>query len=268
MLRLFLLVILVSLSDVCIGQRYCALPRVLAPAPSATYTVSPVKTSVLVPQPIVERVDLVEVARALKQAQNDPIRDFECGCFTSEIISKLIDALVVSTTERNSGNYGKGGNLLNVALGDTDLLGVSISNVECFGLHRPMPHNYQPEPCSSSCDEIKTLLNLARILEEDDKPKSNAFNPEELIMKLVNALVVTSTSQNRCNCDYRSEYPSGGRGSQASRGHRDGLVNLDLLNPNNPNNVAQLDLGKQTIAGVGIGDTTNGVVGGALKDLL
>ncbi|XP_047523491.1 uncharacterized protein LOC125061900 [Pieris napi] len=142
--------------------------------------------------------------------------------------------------------------------------------VQCFGLHRPMPHTYQPEPCSSSCEEIKTLLNLARILDEEEKPKTKSFNPEELIMKLVNALVVTSTAQNKCNCDYgyngRSEY-SGGRGT-ASRGHRDGLVNLDLLNPNNPNNVAQLDLGKQTIAGVGLGDTTNGVVGGALKDLL
>ncbi|XP_038209575.1 uncharacterized protein LOC119830579 [Zerene cesonia] len=131
-----------------------------------------------------------------------------------------------------------------------------------------MPSGNHPEQCPSPIEEIKTLLNLARILEEQEKPKPKPFNPEELIMKLVNALVVTST-QNRCP----SEYGYGGRGTSggsqgASRGQRDGLVNLDLLNPNNPNNVAQLDLGKQTVAGIGIGDTTNGVVGGALKDLL
>lgn len=136
--------------------------------------------------------------------------------------------------------------------------------VQCYAVHRPMPHVYQPEPCTSSCDEIKTLINLARILDDDEKPKTNTFNPEELIMKLVNALVVTSTSQNRLNCD--SGY-NGGRGSQVSRGHS-GLVNLDLLNPNNPNNVAQVDLGKQTIAGIGLGDTTSGIVGGVLRDLL
>ncbi|XP_045510496.1 uncharacterized protein LOC123705649 isoform X2 [Colias croceus] len=145
---------------------------------------------------------------------------------------------------------------------------MAISSTESFGTYRPMPSGNHQEQCPSSIEEIKTLLNLARILEEQEKPKPAPFNPEELIMKLVNALVVTST-QNRCP----SDYGHGGRGTTggshgASRGQRDGLVNLDLLNPNNPNNVAQLDLGRQTVAGIGIGDNTNGVVGGALKDLV
>ncbi|XP_045451119.1 acanthoscurrin-2-like [Melitaea cinxia] len=43
-------------------------------------------------------------------------------------------------------------------------------------------------------------------------------------------------------------------GHQSSGHNSDtGLINLDLLNPNSPSNVAELDLAKQKVLGVGLG---------------
>ncbi|CAF4915107.1 unnamed protein product [Pieris macdunnoughi] len=106
----------------CLTQRLCGLPRPIQPPPSIKYSI-PAKPVVTVGRPIVDNYDTIQMTRVLNQLQDNPVKD-DCGCFSSEIISKLIDALVVSTTMRNNGRNE--GNLLNVALGDTDLLGVSI----------------------------------------------------------------------------------------------------------------------------------------------
>ncbi|VVC98301.1 unnamed protein product [Leptidea sinapis] len=147
-----------------------------------------------------------------------------------------------------------------------------ISSTECFSTYRHHPYENKPESSITSCDELKTLLNLARLLDDQEKPKANVFNPEDLIMKLVNALVVTSTNKCADNNNLHtgnsgSQNVSGSNsGTQNSRGSRDGIFNADFFNPNNPNNVAQFDIGKQPVVGVGFGDTTNGIIGGAVKD--
>ncbi|CAH2099613.1 unnamed protein product [Euphydryas editha] len=171
--------------------------------------------------------------------------------------------------------------------------------------------------CTCTCDDLASLIALARVLEEKEitrapPPPSNTglSNVEDLIMKLVNALVYTTTetTKNSCCCSHSAHstshapvVTSNNQGHQStghhhmghqpishhltghqSTGHEsighqltghhstghahgsnsgEGLINLDLLNPNSPSNVAGLDLAKQKALGVGLGGGGGG--GGA-----
>ncbi|CAH4030900.1 unnamed protein product [Pieris brassicae] len=121
MIRLLFFVVFAIFCDVCLTQRLCGLPRRMQPPPAVKYSI-PTKPILTVGRPIIDNYDTIETTRVLNQLQDYPVKD-DCGCLSSEIISKLIDALVVSTLRNNGRNEG---NLLNIALGDTDLLGVSI----------------------------------------------------------------------------------------------------------------------------------------------
>ncbi|CAG4963737.1 unnamed protein product [Parnassius apollo] len=117
-------------------------------------------------------------------------------------------------------------------------------------------------PCTSPCnyDELNLLITLARALEENEYSKStckNGVDIEEIIIKLINALVYTTVS-NGGSC-YKNNDKNGGMGGYGYSGNKynsgEGLINLDLLNQNDPNNILDLDLGNQNLLGIGLGTT-------------
>ncbi|XP_013148534.1 PREDICTED: uncharacterized protein LOC106111110 [Papilio polytes] len=99
----------------------------------------------------------------------------------------------------------------------------------------------------SSCnyDDLNVLLTLARALDETENARlscRNNIDVEEIIMKLINALVYTTVSNTKNG--------SGG----GNRSSDEALIDLDLLNPNDPDNILKLDLAKQKLLGLGLGN--------------
>ncbi|CAK1600133.1 unnamed protein product [Parnassius mnemosyne] len=112
---------------------------------------------------------------------------------------------------------------------------------------------------SCNYDELNVLLTLARALEENENSKSvckNGVDVEEIIMKLINALVYTTVSS-AYNGGGGKKYGKGGKGSSSNNNKNEGLIDLDLLDQNDPNNILKLDLANKTLLGIGLGDSKN-----------
>ncbi|CAG9576087.1 unnamed protein product [Danaus chrysippus] len=128
------------------------------------------------------------------------------------------------------------------------------------------------DSCSFTCDDLTSFITLAKILEDKEPEKEvpavqTVFNAEEIIMKLVNALIYATTHriQNHCQCPHSvtpslpsdKSHRSGEGATYPSNGDNDhlneGLVNLDLLNSKRKNNVLDLDLSNQHVLGIGLG---------------
>lgn len=97
-------------------------------------------------------------------------------------------------------------------------------------------------------------------------PHPYPSNFEELIMKLVNALVyiTTQATQNKCHCSHSTspDYSHGSHGNTGSPtmshkpvySHSDsGLVDIDILNSNKNDNVLGVDIGNTQLLGIGLG---------------
>ncbi|XP_014360396.2 uncharacterized protein LOC106712385 [Papilio machaon] len=100
----------------------------------------------------------------------------------------------------------------------------------------------------SACnyEDLNVLLTLARALDETENARLSCrsnIDVEEIIMKLINALVYTTVSNTK-----------NGSSSGGSRNSDEALIDLDLLNPNDPDNVLKLDLAKQKLLGLGLGN--------------
>ncbi|CAG4963693.1 unnamed protein product [Parnassius apollo] len=83
-------------------------------------------------------------------------------------------------------------------------------------------------------------------------------------MKLVNALVYTAVNNiknGRCGKkniggSNSNAISTGDKKTHTTQGYSDkGLINLDVLNPNDPDNVLKLDIADQEVLGIGLGDT-------------
>ncbi|CAG4963729.1 unnamed protein product [Parnassius apollo] len=130
-------------------------------------------------------------------------------------------------------------------------LKINISDAQC------LPRR----PCTSPCyyDELNLLITLARALEENEYSKptcKNGVDVEEIIIKLINALVYTTVSSagNGGSC-YKNNDKNGCCGYSGNNYNSgEGLINLDLLNQNDPNNILDLDLGNQNLLGIGLGN--------------
>ncbi|OWR47029.1 hypothetical protein KGM_208727 [Danaus plexippus plexippus] len=135
-----------------------------------------------------------------------------------------------------------------------------------------MPSPRSRDSCSFTCDDLASFVTLAKILDDKEPEKEvpavqTVFNAEEIIMKLVNALIYATTHsiQNHCQCPHSvtpslssdKSHRSGGGAAYPSNGDNDhlneGLVNLDLLNSKRKNNVLDLDLSNHHVLGVGLG---------------
>lgn len=134
---------------------------------------------------------------------------------------------------------------------------LQMSEAQCVGR--------RPWTSSGSYDDINILLTLARAIEENENSKASCksgIDAEEIIMKLINALIYT-TVNNSNNGNGRGSH--GGSGSMSGNSHSggsgnnaksdEGLIDLGLLNPNDHDNVLKLDLAKQKVVGVGLGNT-------------
>lgn len=121
-------------------------------------------------------------------------------------------------------------------------------------------HNTWAGPWSStgSFEDLNILMTLARALEENENARASCrsgIDVEEIIMKLINALIFTSINSSN-NGNGRGNH--GGSGSTGGNNNSDeGLIDLGLLNPNDHDNVLKLDLAKQKLLGVGLGNTPN-----------
>ncbi|XP_032514530.2 uncharacterized protein LOC116768012 isoform X2 [Danaus plexippus] len=133
-----------------------------------------------------------------------------------------------------------------------------------------MPSPRSRDSCSFTCDDLVSFVTLAKILDDKEPEKEvpavqTVFNAEEIIMKLVNALIYATTHriQNHCQCPHSvtpslsSDKSGAGGAAYPSNGDNDhlneGLVNLDLLNSKRKNNVLDLDLSNHHVLGVGLG---------------
>lgn len=127
---------------------------------------------------------------------------------------------------------------------------LQMSEAQCVGR--------RPWTSSGSYDDINILLTLARAIEENENSKASCksgIDAEEIIMKLINALIYT-TMNNSNNGNGRGNH--GGSGSMSGNNNAksdEGLIDLGLLNPNDHDNVLKLDLAKQKVVGVGLGNT-------------
>ncbi|XP_034824142.1 uncharacterized protein [Maniola hyperantus] len=150
---------------------------------------------------------------------------------------------------------------------------VSLIAVSCGhynGLARnnvhPQHNIHRDSGLSCSCEDLVTLVALVRALEEKEccsaghAPNGGLSNAEDLIMNLVNALIQLTTqalSHNIYHCPNQggNNYPhnpgNGGSGHSHSNG---GLLDLNLLDPTKKDNVLDLDVAKQHVLGVGVGD--------------
>lgn len=131
------------------------------------------------------------------------------------------------------------------------------------------------DPYGCTCEDLLSLISLMRDLDDKEtvttpsQPTPNLqvtgypSNFEELIMKLVNALVYTTTqaTQNKCQCSHSSSGSSQSATTSSSNSHGSsggGLIDLGLLNSNKKNNVLDVGLGGTSLLGVGLGGKDNG----------
>ncbi|CAH0722851.1 unnamed protein product, partial [Brenthis ino] len=148
-------------------------------------------------------------------------------------------------------------------------------------------NNVHKDPYICTCEDLLSLISLSRSLEEKEKIPTDSShhtpypsNFEELIMKLVNALVyiTTQAAQNKCYCSHSSspDYPpshgSHGKTGSPTMSHKpvdsksdSGLIDIDILNPDKKDNVLDVDVGRTQLLGIGLGGRDSTTQGGASK---
>ncbi|XP_046973585.1 uncharacterized protein LOC124540169 [Vanessa cardui] len=150
---------------------------------------------------------------------------------------------------------------------------VGVCQAQYYGRMRGL-NSIHKDACTCTCDDLASLIALARALEDKEltsytpttapPPPPPPTNPtpclsnfEDLIMKLVNALVYTATetAKNSCHCPRASSVPTTPSSNSYYSNSDDGLINIDLFNSQNNNNLLDVDVANQNLVGVGLGGT-------------
>nr|XP_026484690.1 putative uncharacterized protein DDB_G0286901 [Vanessa tameamea] len=151
---------------------------------------------------------------------------------------------------------------------------VGVCQAQYYGRMRGL-NSIHKDACTCTCEDLASLIALARALEDKElisctpttppppppPPPTNPIaclsNFEDLIMKLVNALVYTATetTKNSCHCPRASPVPMSTSSNSYYSNSDDGLINIDLINSKNKNNLLDLDVANQNVVGIGLGGT-------------
>ncbi|XP_050351152.1 GATA zinc finger domain-containing protein 4-like [Nymphalis io] len=150
---------------------------------------------------------------------------------------------------------------------------IGVCQGQYYGRMRGL-NSIHKDTCTCSCEDLASLIALARALEDKEvtyqyptpppppPPTTTTTNPtpclsnfEELIMKLVNALVYTATetTKNSCHCPRSTSVPATPNSNSYYSNSDEGLINIDVLNSKKNNNVLDLDVANQNVVGVGLG---------------